>query len=117
MGGRGRNTDRYYLHWGRQGKHIEGHNNFDSRRSPILISKDHIEELFNQYRGTGKILYERGGVRELVNFKEVIGQARNPFTGQMEDTTWGKIMYANDGGYHIVPYNPVVLGVDEDGKS
>jgi len=103
MGGRGRNSDRYYLHWGKQGKHIEGHNNYDPKRSPITISKERIQELFNQYRGTGIITYERNGVRELINFNEVIGQVKNPYNGQMEDTTWGNIIYKNDGGYHIVP--------------
>jgi hypothetical protein len=100
MGGRGRNSNRFYLHWGKQGKHIPGHNNYDPKRSPVISSKERLQELFEKYRGTG----ERVGNKEVVDFEEVIGQVKNPATGEIENTTWGKIHYDEDGGYHIVPY-------------
>ncbi|MFA5449109.1 MAG: polymorphic toxin type 50 domain-containing protein [Clostridia bacterium] len=104
MGGRGRNSDRYYLHWGKQGKHIVGHNNYrNDGRSIITISRERIQELFNQYRGTGV----RVGNRERhVNFEEIIGKYHNMKTGEEFDTTWGTIHYNEDVGYHIVPEIP-----------
>jgi len=103
MGGRGRNSDRYYLHWGKQGKHIIGHNNYIPGRSIITVSEEELERLFNEYRGTG---IKEGNNKEIINFNQVIGQVKNPDTGQMEDTTWGKIHYDEDGGWHIVPFLP-----------
>lgn len=103
MGGRGRNSDRYYLDEDSQGKHIVGHNNYRAgEKSPITISKERLQELFHQYRGIG----ERRGHTEIVNFNEVIGKYKNWQTDQWEDTTWGKIHYREDGGYHIVPSVP-----------
>lgn len=60
-------------------------------------------ELFVKYAGTGEKEINKNGVKEKINFHEVIGQSKNPHTGQMENTTWGKIHYDSDGGYHIIP--------------
>ncbi len=43
MGGRGRPSLGYYLHLGRQGKHIIGHNNYVEGRSIVTISVAKIE--------------------------------------------------------------------------
>lgn len=40
---------RYYLHRGRQGKHMLGHSNYILGRSPVTISFIEIERLFNMY--------------------------------------------------------------------
>lgn len=104
MGGRGRNVNRFYLHWGQQGKHIVGHNNYKPWKSPITISKERLQQLFNKYRGTGI----RHGDREVVNFHEVIGKIENSETGKMEETTRGTIHYRKDGGYHIIPASPKI---------
>ena len=102
MGGRGRASESYYLHEGQQGKHIEGHNNYIPGRSKITIPLKRLQELFEEYSGTGI----RHGTRELVNFEEVIGIHINDITGVETETTWGTIHYKDDGGYHIVPAYP-----------
>lgn len=99
MGGRKRNSGRFYLHWGKQGKHIQGNNNFDSSKSPVTITKDEIEDLFVEYGGAGM----SGNNKVLVNFGKVIGKVKNPNTGKLVNTTWAKIHFDKKGGYHIVP--------------
>ena len=102
MGGRGRNSERYYLHWGKQGKHIPGHNNYGEGKSIITVSKEHLIELFNVFRGTG----EFHGNKEVVDFGEIIGVYIDGETGEAIETTRGTIHYKNDGGWHIVPAQP-----------
>lgn len=105
MGGRGKDSQGFHLDEGSQGKHIPGHNNWDESkgRSPITISIERLKELFDKYHGTGTIEYRGNAVREIVNFNEVIGKVKNPYTREMEFTTWGKIHYDSTGGWHIVP--------------
>ena len=103
MGGRGRNSDRYHMHEGKQGKHIPGHNNYIPGRSTITVSKEKLQQLFNEYKGTG----EKIGNKEVhVNFNETIGQYVNQETGESQATSWGTIHYDNTGGWHIVPEMP-----------
>ena len=100
--GKAKKGQRYYLHEGRQGKHLQEHNNWepDKNRSPITTSKQRLKELFDKYHGTG----ETDGNKEVVDFEEVIGKNVDEITGREEYTTWGKIHYGKDGAYHIVPY-------------
>jgi hypothetical protein len=98
--GKAKDSMTYYLNEGKQGKHIEGHNNFIPGRSKITISLERLQELFNEYKGTG-IKDEN---KEVVDFKEIIGLHVNEKTGAETPTTWGTIHYDKNGGYHIVPY-------------
>ena len=100
MGGRGRPSENYYLKMDDQGKHYPWHRNWQPDKSPITVSPERLQELFNKYHGTG----EKVGNREIVNFEEVIGQIKIYETGEMQDTIWGTIHYDEYGGYHIVPY-------------
>jgi len=98
------------FHADRQGKHIEGHRNYEELVSrgnhPSIFQHPEPERLIRQYAGTG--IRSKGNIPgmpdyvELVNFEEVIGYAVNEKTGDKTLTTWGKIHYAKEG-LHIVP--------------
>ncbi len=102
FGGRGTGSRKYYLHYGQQGKHWKWHNNYQEGKSPVAVSPQRLRDLVQKYKGSG----ERRGVREIVDFKEVIGKWFNSENGKWEDTTWGTIHWKNDGGYHVVPARP-----------
>lgn len=101
FGGRGAGSGRNYLHFGRQGKHWEWHNNFQKSKSKITIDPNKLQDLVNKYGG-GK----NHGHREFVDFGEIIGQWLNPKDGNYYDTTRGTIHWGEDGGYHVVPAPP-----------
>jgi hypothetical protein len=89
------------LHWGQQGKHIPGHNNYDPNRNPVTHSNP--EALLKSFSGQGQAAnsFPRGqpGFRERVDFGQVIGK----YNGV--DTTKGIIHYSKKGA-HIVPSAP-----------
>lgn len=103
MGGRGRESDRYKLHEGKQGKHIKGHNNYkDDGRSTTTASKELLEKVVNEKSGTGEI----HGNKEVMDFEETIGQYVDDKTGESQDTSWGTVHYSDDGWFHVVPAPP-----------
>jgi hypothetical protein len=93
----------YEIHWGKQGKHILGHNNYEKGRS-ILTHPD-PQDLLDRgaHTGTqiGSIPVGQAGSKELVDFGEEIGLTDD--SGQMVPTNHGVIHYAADGTAHIVP--------------
>ena len=101
------------IHDGKQGKHIKGHNNYQKHlnKSILEIDQEAAQKLVDEFAFTGRKDYKSSasvgmaGYREVVNFKETIGLVVNEKTGQMIETTYGKIHYANDGT-HIVPCLP-----------
>lgn len=98
FGGRGRGSQKIYLHYGKQGKHWEWHNNFDKNRSRISISPEKLKQLVQKFSSTNH------GQREVIDFGEIIGQWAHE--GQLYDTTNGIIHWSLDGGYHVVPAPP-----------
>lgn len=87
------------IHPGKQGKHIQGHNNYQSGKS--IITGDPID-LLNKYAGKGTMITEN---KERVNFGKVIGKYVDPTTKKSYDTTNGIIHYSKNGA-HIVPARP-----------
>lgn len=89
------------LHWGQQGKHIPGHNNYIPGRS-ILTHPD-PQSLLNDFAGkgqpVGKVPRGQPGSKERVDFGQVIGEVDG------QPTTKGIIHYSKKGA-HIVPARP-----------
>lgn len=95
------------IHPGQQGKHIQGHNNFDPTRSELTANP---QRLYEAYAGKGQPVndVERGqpGFRERFDTGgELIGIYRNQNTGAEVPTTNGIIHYGLSGA-HIVPAAP-----------
>ncbi len=100
FGGRGAGSHKYYLNYGKQGKHWQWHNNFQEGKSILTLNPERLQELVNSNKGRVH------GQREIVDFGEVIGQWLNPNDGKYYDTTRGTIHWSKDGGYHVVPAKP-----------
>ena len=96
------------IQWDKQGKHIPGHKNFESKNRSILEHPD-PQKLANDFCGKGiKVGNQQpgtAGYQEIVNFGEFIGYSVDRDTGEKIATSWGKIHYAKDG-VHIVPTKP-----------
>ena len=92
-----------YIHAGRQGKHIVGHNNYENGRSILTISLAEAEKLLKKYGGTGQKVNVSS---KRVNFEMIIGKFVDKETGKAYDTTVGTIRYSKDGA-HIVPARPL----------
>ncbi len=90
------------INYGKQGKHIPGHNNFQPGKSELTISVSEANSLVNTYSGKGIIL---GDNKEKVDFGRIIGNYVDPFTGIKRPTTMGIIHYSKTGT-HIVPSRP-----------
>lgn len=98
------------IHWGRQGKHLTNHNNYEPEKFRSILVHDEPEKLLTKYAGKGiaKNKMESGtvGYVERVDFEEVIGfyiDTKNPTI--KVPTTKGTIKYSKDGA-HIVPSHP-----------
>ncbi len=87
---------------GKQGKHIVGHNNYQSGKSYLTISMNEAQDLINQYSGSGTKINDH---KERVDFGRVIDKYVDKDTGEEFDTTVGIIHYS-DSGTHIVPARP-----------
>lgn len=93
------------IDWGKQGKHIQGHNNYIPGRSYLTISEKEMQELVNRYAGTGELLRDTKGIwkkQETIHGEVVVGYSVDPFTGQTVKTQDFKIHYSKSG-VHIVP--------------
>jgi RHS repeat-associated protein len=88
------------IHDGQQGKHIPGHNNFKPGRSE-LTHRD-PQSLLDKSGGTGV----RHGTKEVVDFKEPIGNWVSSDGKNRLPTSRGTIHYDDAGGAHIVPAHP-----------
>ena len=90
---------------GKQGKHILGHNNYQSGKSYLTITEAEAQELVNKYAGTGEILRDANGKwrnQELIHGEKTIGFNVDNLTGEETATTDFKIHYSKKGT-HIVP--------------
>ncbi len=97
--------DSVTIHEGRQGKHVEGHNNYTTGRSRLTADP---EELLKQ-KGTGEqvgsLTPPVPGSKERIDFGRIIGEYVDPKTSRATPTTNGIIHYSKDGA-HIVPSRP-----------
>ncbi len=101
------------ISWDKQGKHIVGHRNYQDlliqKKQPSIFSHPDPERLLKEYAGTGAAVGELeygAGYKEIVNFKECIGEYYDLNTRVFSQTTRGKIHYDKNGGAHIVPAPP-----------
>ena len=90
------------LNEGKQGKHVPGHNNYEPGKSELTISMKKASDLVNKFSGKGTPV---GTNKERVDFGEVIGNYKDPITGESAPTTIGIIHYSKTGT-HIVPARP-----------
>lgn len=90
------------LNEGKQGKHIPGHNNYQSGKSRLTISMQEAARLVKDYSGKGTPISKS---KERVNFGKTIGYYVDPTTGKKKQTKIGIIHYSKTGA-HIVPARP-----------
>jgi len=93
------------LNLGSQGKHMLGHNNYIDGRSYMMATEAEIQELVNEYSGTGKFMEQKNGIysnRELVSASGYSGVNIDPRTGELEFTSRFYIHYSQKGT-HVVP--------------
>lgn len=104
----------------RQAIHRQGTAMYEQRRvslekkgqygpSYITINDDEILELVEQYKSSGKIVFNKGGEwnrqETILSNEKIVGVVVNNLTGQTAETTVFKIHYGDDG-VHIVPDYP-----------
>ena len=88
---------------GQQGKHIIGHNNYQSGRSILSESAQELLDAF--HAGNINSSQTINSVKTRVDFGKVIGNYKNQETGQLVPTTKG-IIHNGKNGAHIVPSSP-----------
>ena len=89
----------------KQSRHMPGEN-YVQGRSVITITLEELQELVNQFAGTGKILLNKRGEwkkQETVDFKCEIGYTINK-EGAITKTSKAKLHYSKTG-LHVVPYS------------
>ena len=102
-------TDKYPLtvHEGKQGKHIENHNNQIEGRSIVNITIPEIQELINKYHGTGELkkVNKKWIKKEFITTDKKIGIYISEDGKIREESKKFTIIYSKNGT-HIVPRNP-----------
>ena len=96
------------IHEGRQGKHILGHNNYESGKSYLKEGID-PQELVYKYAGTGEIRRDTNGNwvnKEFITTGVPIGYWEDKKTGKKYLTNRFFISYSKTAGTHIVPAKP-----------
>lgn len=100
-----RNKYNLNIQSGKQDKHIKGTNNYKEGRSYLTISSENIQEIINNYAGTGRIIRSTNGVfqhKEKIMTENIIGMNVNPKTNEEIETKNAIIHYGKEG-VHIVP--------------
>ena len=97
----------------KQGKHIVGHKNYEELikqdRTPSIFNHPEPERLLRERAGKGIPEGEfnlGSGYKEIVDFKECIGEYYHQDTKKFYPTSRGKIHYDKQAGAHIVPAPP-----------
>ncbi|MFV3013524.1 polymorphic toxin type 50 domain-containing protein [Clostridium botulinum] len=89
---------------GKQGKHILGHNNYIEGRSYMSITTEELQQIVNEYAGTGYILRDNKGEwsnKELIEVDKILG-ATFDIEGNAVETNKAIIHYSKKGT-HVVP--------------
>lgn len=93
------------LEEGKQGKHIEGHPNFQSGKSKLSISMSEAKKLVDFFAGTGEVVGNPSSSnKERVDFGKIIGLYNDPIKGYVPTTNG--IIHHSSKGTHIVPSKP-----------
>ncbi|MCC8427258.1 polymorphic toxin type 50 domain-containing protein [Mucilaginibacter sp. UR6-11] len=96
-------AEKLVINAGKQGKHIEGHNNYTLGKS-ILTSE--AQSLLDNYSsGNVKSIQKIDAVKTRVDFGQNIGYYIDPTTNVAMPTTKGIVITSNTGA-HIVPARP-----------
>jgi tetratricopeptide (TPR) repeat protein len=99
------------IQWDKQGKHLEGHRNYDPEGKKSIFKHSDPQKLVKEHAGKGiKVSHAdtfpgQPGYKEVVEFNEFIGYSVEKNTGIKTPTNRGTIHYAKDGT-HIVPTEP-----------
>lgn len=89
----------------KQGKHIEGHPNFQPGKSKLSVSMTEASNLTNTFSGTGAVVGDPASSnKERVNFGQNIGMYNDPILGYVP--TSNGIIHHSSKGTHIVPAKP-----------
>ncbi|MEW8955597.1 polymorphic toxin type 50 domain-containing protein, partial [Clostridium sp.] len=89
---------------GKQGKHILGHNNYIEGRSYMGITTEELQQIVNEYAGTGNILRDNKGDwsnKELIEVDKTLGVTFDIEGNAME--TNKAIIHYSKKGTHVVP--------------
>lgn len=93
------------LEEGKQGKHIDGHPNFQPGKSKLSVSMIEASNLTNTFSGTGAVVGDPASSnKERVNFGQNIGMYNDPILGYVP--TSNGIIHHSSKGTHIVPAKP-----------
>lgn len=93
------------LEEGKQGKHIEGHPNYVSGKSKLLITIEEVSELAEKFSGTGTVVGSSiSSNRERVDFGKIIGVWID--SDGNEHLSSKGIIHHSKNGTHIVPARP-----------
>ncbi|WP_308993698.1 polymorphic toxin type 50 domain-containing protein [Mariniflexile litorale] len=91
------------IHTGKQGKHIEGHNNYQQGKS--ILEKDAQSLLDDFHSGNYKSTRIINEAKTSVDFGKPIGKYVDPVSGKATSTTVGTVINSKTGA-HIVPARP-----------
>ena len=92
------------VHEGQQGKHQEGHNNFDPDRGLLTADPDELIKEAGTGEQVGAVPVGEPGSKERIDFGQEIGVYKDP-AGHAAPTTVGIVHYSKKGA-HIVPGRP-----------
>lgn len=93
------------LEEGKQGKHIEGHPNYVSGKSKLIITIEEVSELAEKFSGTGTVVGSSiSSNRERVDFGKIIGVWID--SDGNEHLSSKGIIHHSKNGTHIVPARP-----------
>jgi len=93
------------LEEGKQGKHIEGHPNYQPGKSKLSVSLSEASQLTNSFSGTGAVVGDPASShKERVDFGKNIGMYNDPIKGYVP--TSNGIIHHSNKGTHIVPSKP-----------
>jgi hypothetical protein len=89
---------------GQQGKHIQGHNNYDPNRSRLTADPQELAQKAGTGRQVGNIPRGQPGFKERVDFGKVIGEYVDKAGNRIPTTK--AIIHHSKSGIHIVPARP-----------
>jgi hypothetical protein len=93
------------IHAGRQGKHIPGHPNFDSRRSILEADPHELRKLAGTGTPMNKVPRGQPGFKETIDYGFPIGMYVSDGGKSVRESTRAMLVYAKNG-IHIYPARP-----------
>ena len=100
----GQKLENISLHEGKQGKHVVGHNNFQSGKSEIDMQT--AKNVLNEYKGTGEVIIKNDQVKEIIDTHGKYTGTYVNLEGERSITSRFTIHYDSKGTAHIIPASP-----------